>query len=58
MQDEGNYAVSETEEEVTGLATLTRMTRFAGLYWVVVDCNWAVLGCAGLYWTVLGCNRL
>ena len=29
-----------------------------GLYWNVLCCNLAVLGCNGLYWTELGCNGL
>ena len=40
-QDKVNYAVSEREDRVTDLTTLTRMTGCTGLCW-------AVLGCTGL----------
>ena len=43
QKDYVNYAVSEKEDGVSGVMTLTRMT--------------AVLGCIWLYWTVLGCTR-
>ena len=32
-QDKVNYAVSEKEERVTDLTTLTRMTGCTGMYW-------------------------
>ena len=59
-----NYAVSGTEDRVTGATTLTRMAGFTectGLYWDALGCTgryWAVLGCTGLYWGVLGCTGL
>jgi len=40
-QDEVNYAVSEKEDGVTCVTTITRITGFTGLYW-------AALGCTGL----------
>ena len=33
-QDKVNYAVSEREDRVTDLTTLTRMTGCTGMYWV------------------------
>ena len=32
-QDKVNYAVSEREDRVTDLTTLTRMTGCTGMYW-------------------------
>ena len=33
QQDKVNYAVSEREDRVTDLTTLTRMTVCTGMYW-------------------------
>ena len=33
LQDKVNYAVSEREERVTDVTTLTRMTGCSGMYW-------------------------
>ena len=33
QQDKVNYAVSEREDRVTDLTTLTRMTGYTGMYW-------------------------
>ena len=33
QQDKVNYAVSEREDRVTDLTTLTRMTGCTGMYW-------------------------
>ena len=60
-QDKVNYAVSEREDRVTGVTTLTRMTGCIGMYWAVLGCTglfWAVWGCTELYWDVLGCTGL
>ena len=55
-QDKVNYAVSEREDGVMSLTTLTRMTGCAGMYWDVFGS--AGLSCTGLYWTVLGSTGL
>ena len=39
IQDEVNYAVSEREDEVKDVRTLTRMKGCTGLYWYEMDCN-------------------
>ena len=35
-----------------------RVNEDDGLYWNVLGCNLAVLGCAELYWAVLACSGL
>ena len=47
-QDKVNYAVSEREDRVTDLTTLTRMTVCTGMYWAATVLCWAVVGCSGL----------
>ena len=38
-QDKVNYAVSEREERVTDLTTLTRMTGCIGMFWAETGLN-------------------
>ena len=38
-QDKVNYAVSEREDRVTDVTTLTRMTGCTGMYWAVLGCT-------------------
>ena len=42
---------------VNGETMSTRMM-IDGLYWNVLGCNLAVLGCTGLYWAVMDCSGL
>ena len=56
-QDEVNYVVSEEKKWVNGETMSTRMM-IDGLYWNVLGCNLAVLGCTGLYWAVMDCSGL
>ena len=68
IQDKVNSAVSEREDRVTDLTTLTRMTGCIGMFWAATGLyraamvcsrfNWAVLSCTGLWWAVLWCTRL
>ena len=52
-QDKVSYVVSEREDRVTGVTTLTRMAGCNGMYWAAT-----VLGRPGLYWAALGCTGL
>ena len=68
-QDKVNCAVSEREDRVTDVMTLTRMTGCTGLqlgctelyelYWAVLTgLYWDVLGFTWLYLAVLACTGL
>ena len=48
-QDKVNYAVSEGEDRVTGVTTLTRVASCNGMYWAATVLCWAVLGCTVLF---------
>ena len=50
-QDKVNYSVSEREDRVTDLTTLTRMT-------AVLGCSGLQLGCTELQWGVIDCTGL
>ena len=52
QQDKVNYAVSEREDRVSDLTTLTRMTGCTGMYWALLDCTG--LGCTGLHRDLIG----
>ena len=55
QQDKVKYAVSEREDRVTDLTTLTRMTSCTGMYWAA---NGLQMGCTELWWGVLGFTEL
>ena len=46
---QSNYAVSEREDRVTDLTTLTRITGCTGMYWAANGLYLAPMGCTGLY---------
>ena len=48
IQDKVNYAVSEREDRVTGVTTLTRIAGCNGMYWAAAVLCRAVLGCTGM----------
>ena len=54
-QDKVNYAVSEREDRVTDLTTLTRMTGCTGMFLAATRLQ---LGCTELQWGVIDCTGL
>ena len=54
-QDKVNYAVSQREDRVTDLTTLTRMTGSTGMFWAATGLQ---LGCTELQWGVIVCTGL
>ena len=49
QQDKVNYAVSEREDRVTDLTTLTRMSGCTGMFWAATGLQLGVIDCTGLY---------
>ena len=47
-QDKVNYAVSERENRVTDLTTLTMMTGCTGMFWAATGLSRAVMHCNGV----------